>query len=350
MNPNKCAFGVSAGQFLDFMVHQRGIEISRRSIDAINKIVAPTKKTELQSLIGKVNFIRWFISNLSGKIRAFSPLLKLKADQEFVWGEEQQLALDEIKNYLINPPVLIPPQQGKPFRLYLATDGMVIGSALIQEFEGKEHVIYYLSRRLIDAEIRYSAIEKLCLCLYFSCIKLRHYLLSAEYTVICKDDVVRYMLSMPIMSGRIDKWILALSEFDLRYESAKAVRGQIMADFVTQHCGTVEVVEIVPWTLFFDGSTCNRGAGIDIVLISPQGRKYEFSLPIVAMSKNNQAEYQALIKGLELLKEVHADAVEIFGDSMLVINQLAGSYECRSEVLITYYEKSIQLLREFKDF
>ena len=58
MNPNKCAFGVSAGQFLGFMVHQRGIEISRRSIDVINKIVAPTNKTELQSLIGKINFIR----------------------------------------------------------------------------------------------------------------------------------------------------------------------------------------------------------------------------------------------------------------------------------------------------
>jgi len=136
---------------------------------------------------------------------------------------------------------------------------MVIGSALIQEFEGKEHVINYLSRKLIDAETRYSAIEKLCLCLYFSCIKLRHYLLSAECTVICKDDVVRYMLSMSIMSGRIGKWILALSEFDLRYESAKAVKEQIMADFVTQHRGTVETLEIVPWTLFFVGCTCDRG-------------------------------------------------------------------------------------------
>jgi len=123
-----------------------------------------------------------------------------------------------------------------------------------------------------------------------------------------------------------------------------------MADFVTQHRGVVETLEIVPWTLFFDGSTCDRGAGIGIVLISPQGRKYEFSLPIVATSTTNQAEYQALIKGLELLKEVHADAVEIFGDSMLVINQLARSYECRSEVLITYYEKSMRLLKEFKDF
>jgi len=73
-------------------------------------------------------------------------------------------------------------------------------------------------------------------------------------------------------------------------------------------------------------------------------------LPIVATSTNNQAEYQALIKGLVLLKEVHADAVEIFGDSMLVINQLVGNYECRSEVLITYHEKCIQLLKEFKDF
>ena len=123
-----------------------------------------------------------------------------------------------------------------------------------------------------------------------------------------------------------------------------------MADFVTQHCGMVGTLEIVPWTLFFDGSTCDRGARIDIVLISLRGKKYEFSLPILATSMNNQVEYQALIKGLELLKEVHTNAIEIFGDSMLVINQLVGNYECRSEVLITYYERSIQLLREFKDF
>jgi len=61
MNPNKCAFGVSAGQFLGFMVHQRGIKISRRTIYAINKIVSLTNKTELQSLIGKINFIRRFL-------------------------------------------------------------------------------------------------------------------------------------------------------------------------------------------------------------------------------------------------------------------------------------------------
>ena len=87
----------------------------------------------------------------------------------------------------------------------------------------------------MDPETRYSPIEKLCLCLYFSCTKLQHYLLSAECTVVSKADVIKHMLSMPILNGRIGKWILALSEFDLRYESAKAVKGQVMANFITQH-------------------------------------------------------------------------------------------------------------------
>ena len=57
MNPNKCAFSVSVGQFLGFMVHERGIEIRQNTITAINHVVAPETKVELQSLIGKINFI-----------------------------------------------------------------------------------------------------------------------------------------------------------------------------------------------------------------------------------------------------------------------------------------------------
>ena len=137
MNPNKCAFGVSASQFLGFMVHGRGIEISQKTITAINKVMALETKVELQSLVHKINFIRRFISNFSSKIQPFSSLLKLKADQKFVWGEAQEKALEEIKQYLTSPPVLVPPQRHKPFKLYLSVDECAIGSALIQEFEGK---------------------------------------------------------------------------------------------------------------------------------------------------------------------------------------------------------------------
>ena len=142
------------------MVHEKGIEVGQKSFEAINKII-PLQKTELQCLIGKFNFVRRFISNLLAKIWLFSALLKLKNDQEFKWGNEQQKTFEEIRKYMKSPLVLIPPQKGKPFKLYVAADEYTIGSALMHEFEGKERVFFYLSRRLLDSETRYSPIEKL---------------------------------------------------------------------------------------------------------------------------------------------------------------------------------------------
>jgi hypothetical protein len=145
MNSNKCAFGVSAGEFLGFLVHEGGIEVGKKSMKAIDEVVPPTNFKELQSLLGKINFVKRFISNLSQKVLPFSPLLRVKKDQKFVWGDEQQKAFNEIKEYMKEPPVLVPPQLNKPFKLYVAADTQTIGSALIQEFEGKERVVAYLS-------------------------------------------------------------------------------------------------------------------------------------------------------------------------------------------------------------
>jgi hypothetical protein len=107
--------------------------VTQRSINAIKKIQPPEDKKKLQELIGKVNFVRRFNSNLSSRLEPFMLLLRLKADQEFTWGAEQQKALDNIKEYLSSPPVLIPPQKGIPFRLYLSAGEKSIGSVLIQE-------------------------------------------------------------------------------------------------------------------------------------------------------------------------------------------------------------------------
>jgi hypothetical protein len=147
MNPNKCAFGVSAGELLGFLVHEGGIEVGKKSMKDVDEVVPPTNVKELQSLLGKINFVRRFISNLSQKVLPFSPLLRIKKDQKFVWGDEQQKAFDEIKikQYMKEPPVLVPPQLNKPFKLYVAADTQTVGSALIQEFEGKERIVAYLS-------------------------------------------------------------------------------------------------------------------------------------------------------------------------------------------------------------
>ena len=207
------------------MVHERGIEIGNKSRDAIMTMNPPTDKTQMQSLISKINYIRRFISNLSTRIEPFMPLVKVKNADEFVWGREQQKVFDDLKQYLSSPPVLVPPQLDQPFIVYLSADEVSIGSVLIQEFYGKEQVVFYLSRRLLDTETWYSGMEHLYLCLYFTWTKLRHYLLNAEVHIVCKADVIKHMLSAPILKGRLGKWMYALSEFDIHFQPAKAVKG-----------------------------------------------------------------------------------------------------------------------------
>ena len=90
MNPLKCAFGVSAGKFLGFIIHEKGIEIDPKKIEAMKKVEAPACKKDLQKFLSKVNFLRRFISNLSRKIDAFTPILRLKNEAEFTWGQNSK--------------------------------------------------------------------------------------------------------------------------------------------------------------------------------------------------------------------------------------------------------------------
>jgi hypothetical protein len=147
------------------------------------------------------NFVRRFISNLSGRIEPFMELVKIKSSDEFCWGAEQQRAFEVIKEYLSKPPMLVPLQQDKPFYIYLSVGDTSIASVMIQVHDGKERVVFYLSRKMLDVETRYTEIEKLCLCLFFTCTKLRHILLSVETIVICKSDVIKHMLSAPVLKG-----------------------------------------------------------------------------------------------------------------------------------------------------
>jgi hypothetical protein len=83
MNPLKYAFGVSAGKFLGFVINEHDIEINPKKIESIQKVQPPQSKNDMQKFLGKVNYLRRFISNLSGKIIAFAPILRLKNEAEF---------------------------------------------------------------------------------------------------------------------------------------------------------------------------------------------------------------------------------------------------------------------------
>ncbi|WJX67949.1 hypothetical protein P8452_52368 [Trifolium repens] len=303
------------GDFLGFVVHKKGIEINQNKTKAILETKPPSTKKQLQSLLGKINFLRRFISNLSGKAQAFSPLLRLKKDDPFKWSEEHQKAFDDIKDYLIKPPVLMPPSRNKAMKLYIATSDKTIGSMLAQEDDnGIENAVYYLSRVLNDAETRYTAIEKLCLCLYFSCTKLKHYIKPVDVYVYSHFDVIKHMLTKPILHSRIGKWALALTEYSLTYKPLKAIKGQIVADFIVDNSLVEmpqEYVDIQPWILYFDGSKHKYGTGIGILIISPTQVPTKFKYKINGLCSNNEAEYEALITGLEILKDLGAKNIKI---------------------------------------
>ncbi|KAM2997725.1 hypothetical protein FF2_039463 [Malus domestica] len=146
MNPTKCAFGVSAGNFLDFLVHHRGIEVDENKARAIINALPSTTKKQLQSLLGKINFLRRFIANSAGKMKALSTLLKLNDSNKFEWKDEHQTAFTQIKVSLTTPPVIVPPRRGKPLKLYISTAEESIGCLLAQDNDtGREQAIFYLS-------------------------------------------------------------------------------------------------------------------------------------------------------------------------------------------------------------
>jgi hypothetical protein len=151
--------------------------------------------------------------------------------------------------------------------------------------DGKERVGFYLSRSMLDAEIRYPEIEKLCLCLFFTCTKLRHILLSAKTIIICKSNVIKHMLSAPVLKGRLGKWMFALSDFDIWYQPAKAVKEQALADLVVERTSSdIAALSIHAWAMYFDGLVCGDGSGIGILLVSPRGAIYSFSIRLPTLA------------------------------------------------------------------
>ena len=129
LNPGKCAFGVTAGKFLGFMVSQRGIEANLDKIRAIIEMAPPRNVKEVQSLNGKVAALNRFMSTATDKCLPFFRMLK----KSFEWTDECQRAFEELKAYLSSPPLLSPSQPGEELFLYLAVSSVAVSAALSRE-------------------------------------------------------------------------------------------------------------------------------------------------------------------------------------------------------------------------
>ncbi|MCI29606.1 putative protein NYNRIN-like, partial [Trifolium medium] len=134
------------------------------------------------------------------------------------------------------------------------------------------------------------------------------------------------------MAGRILKWSLELSEFDIWYESRKALKAQVLADFVAELTSPSSPTNGADkWTIYVDGASSATGAGLGIILENENDILIEVSLALSFPTSNNQAEYD--LAGLWLAEDMQAGKIKIYTDSQLIASQVLGEYQAKNDNL-----------------
>jgi len=157
----------------------------------------------------------------------------LKGNSRFVWTMECEEAFLKLKEYLASSPVLCKLQLGTPLHLYFAVIERAISSVLVQEKDQVQKPIYFVSRVLQGPEVRYQAIEKVALAVVFSMRRLRHYFQS--FTIIVMIDLpIRKVLQKSNVAGRMVRWAVELSKFDVQYVPRGPIKGEVYTNFVVE--------------------------------------------------------------------------------------------------------------------
>jgi hypothetical protein len=207
---------------------------------------------------------------------------------------------------LSNSPILVPPATGEPLLLYVAVTTQVVSAVLVVERAEEGHTllvqrsVYFISAVLSEIKVRYPQIQKLLYAIVLTRRKLGHYF---------EDHLVTMVSSFPLgeiaqnreASVRIAKWTVELMSETLSYAPRKAIKSQVLADFLAEWIDTqLPPVQLQAelWTMYFDGSLMKTGAGMGLLFISPLGVHMRYVIWLHFAASNNITEYKALIVGL----------------------------------------------------
>ncbi|RVW81906.1 hypothetical protein CK203_033230 [Vitis vinifera] len=206
--------------------------------------------------------------------------------------------------------------------MYLAVSEWAISAVLFRCPSPKEQKpIYYVSRALADVETRYSKMELTALALRSAAQKLRPYF-QAHPVIVLTDQPLRNILHKPDLTGRMLQWAIELSEFGIEFQPRLSMKGQVMADFVLEYSRRPsqhhESSKQEWWTLRVDGASRSSGSGVGLLLQSPTGEHLEQAIRLGFSASNNEAEYEAILSGLDLALALSVSKLRIYSDSQLV--------------------------------
>ncbi|KAI8550576.1 hypothetical protein RHMOL_Rhmol06G0117900 [Rhododendron molle] len=236
-----------------------------------------------------------------------------------------------------------------------------MGCLLVQEGDaGVKKAIYYLSKKMVGCEERYTPLEKTRWVLVSASKKLRQYMLAYSVRLISRMDPTKYLFEKPVLNHKLAHWLLLLAEFDLQYVTRKSVKGCAVAKFLVDHPidgpedadftfpdeDVLTMVEEV-WMLYFDGAANQKGFGIGVLLITLAGAYIPLAFKLNFDVTINQTEYKACIVGMEAAIALGAEKIEVIGDSNLVVSQANGDWKVHEEKLKPYHQDLEKLIPHF---
>ncbi|XP_025636205.1 uncharacterized protein [Arachis hypogaea] len=346
LNPDKCAFGVQGGKFLRFMLTSRGIEANPEKCRAVLNMASPKTVKEVQQLAGRIAALSRFLPAVAN--RSYHFFQTFSKGRKFNWTDECENAFTELKQHLTSPPILQRPETGNPLYLYLSVSNHAISSVLVTETGRKQNPVYFISRVLQPTETRYPKIEQLALALITTARRLRHYF-QGHTIIVRTNQPLRQILTKPELAGRLIKWSVELSEFDIQYEPRKTLKSQVLADFISEMNNDTHNTE-VRWSMHVDGASNKEGSGAGILLKEGDKVVAEQSLQFRFNASNNQAEYEALLAGLKLALQLQVPRITAYCDSSLVVHQIKGEFQVKDPLLEKYWLITKDLISKFKEF
>ena len=256
------------------------------------------------------------MSKSSDKCQPFFQVLK----KVFHWDAHYEEAFTTLKAYLSSPPILVSPSEGELLTLYLAIFDFSTSTALVKERDRVQLPVYYCSRALRGAEERYPKMEKLVLALVTTARRLRPYFQAHTIEIPIKHPMKQILHKLKT-SGRLVKWAIELSKFNIRYKPRTAIKGQVLADFIMEFTSiepteTTQLASDLPiWRLSRDEAVNAQGSGVGLILTSLDGINVEYALRFEFQASNNKVEYEAIIVKLNLAYSMEADQLEVCSDS-----------------------------------